>query len=72
MVQSTAFGAGASEEAKAAALKAIADLKGGAPIFVGPLKDNTGKQVIDKTLGLYDPALWGTNYLIEGIVGSIT
>ena len=72
MVQSTPFGAGASEEAKAAALKAIAAMKAGEPIFTGPLKDNTGKLVIEKTLGLYDPALWGTNYLIEGVVGSIT
>jgi len=72
MVQSTAFGAGATEEAKAAATKAIAALKGGAPIFVGPLKDNKGNTVIEGTLGLYDGALWGTDYLLEGIVGSIT
>jgi simple sugar transport system substrate-binding protein len=72
MVASTAFGAGATEEAKAAAEKAIAEVKGGAPIFVGPLKDNTGKQVIDGPLGLYDGSLWGTDYLIEGVVGSLT
>jgi basic membrane protein A len=72
MVQSTPFGAGATEKAKAAAIKEIAAMKAGNPIFVGPLKDNTGKLVIDKTLGLYDPALWKTNYLIEGVVGSIT
>ena len=52
--------------------RAIAEVKGGAPIFVGPLKDNTGKLVIEGTLGLYDGALWGTDYLLEGIVGSIT
>jgi basic membrane protein A and related proteins len=72
MVQSSPFGAGASEAAKAAAVKAMAATKAGEPIFVGPLKDNTGKVVIEKTLGLYDGALWGTNYLIEGVVGSIT
>lgn len=72
MVQSTAFGAGASEAAKAAAVKAIEAVKGGAPIFVGPLKDNTGKTVVEGTLGLYDGALWGTDYLLEGVVGSIT
>ena len=72
MVQSTPFGAGATEAAKAAATKAIAEVKGGAPIFVGPIKDNTGKVVSEKTLGLYDGALWGTNYLVEGVVGSIT
>ncbi|HEY4404362.1 MAG TPA: BMP family ABC transporter substrate-binding protein [Xanthobacteraceae bacterium] len=72
MVQSSPFGAGATEQAKAAATKAMAEMKAGAPIFVGPFKDNTGKLVSDKTMGLYDPALWGTNYLIEGVVGSIT
>lgn len=72
MVQSTAFGAGASEAAKAAAVKAIEAVKSGAPIFVGPLKDNTGKTVVEGTLGLYDGALWGTDYLLEGVVGSIT
>ena len=69
---STAFGAGATEAAIAAATKAIEETKAGTPIFVGPLKDNTGKVVIEGTLGLYDGALWGTDYLLEGIVGSIT
>lgn len=72
MVQNTAFGAGASDAARSAGPPAIAELKAGAPIFVGPLKDNTGKQVADKTLGLYDPGLWGTNYLVEGVIGSVT
>lgn len=72
MVASTAFGAGASEAAIAAATKAIAETKAGTPIFVGPIKDNTGKVVIPGTLGLYDGVLWGTDYLVEGVVGSIT
>ncbi|MEO6014477.1 MAG: BMP family ABC transporter substrate-binding protein [Devosia sp.] len=72
MVASTPFGAGATEPAIAAATAAIADMTAGKPIFVGPLKDNTGKVVIEGTLGLYDGALWGTDYLLEGIVGSIT
>jgi simple sugar transport system substrate-binding protein len=72
MVQSTAFGAGASDEVRKAATEAIAGLKGGAPIFVGPLKDNKGKVVSEKTLSLYEPSLWGTNYLVEGVIGSIT
>jgi simple sugar transport system substrate-binding protein len=72
MVKSTAFGAGASDAARKATLAAIEDLKAGKPIFVGPLKDNKGAVVIDKTLGLYDDSLWGTNYLLEGVVGSIT
>jgi simple sugar transport system substrate-binding protein len=72
MVQSTAFGKGATEGAIAAATAAIEEVKGGASIFVGPLKDNTGKVVIEGTLGLYDGALWGTDYLLEGVIGSIT
>jgi basic membrane protein A and related proteins len=72
MVKSSPFGAGASEAARTAALAAIADLKAGKPIFVGPIKDNKGKLVIDKTLGLYDGSLWGTDYLIEGVIGSVT
>ncbi len=72
MVQSSPFGAGASEAGKTAATKAIAAVKNGAPIFVGPLKDNKGRLVVGKTLGLYDPALWSTDYLIEGVAGSIT
>jgi simple sugar transport system substrate-binding protein len=72
MVQSTPFGAGATEEGIAAATAAIAELKGGAPIFVGPLKSNDGRLVVEGTLGLYDGALWGTDYLLEGIIGSIT
>jgi len=72
MVKSTAFGAGATEPARRAAAAAIERLKAGDPIFVGPLRDNKGNVVIDKTLGLYDGALWQTNYLLEGIVGSVT
>jgi basic membrane protein A len=72
MVASTAFGAGATEQAIAAATKAIEETRGGAPIFVGPIKDNQGKLVIEGTLGLYDGALWGTDYLVEGVIGSLT
>jgi basic membrane protein A len=72
MVASTKFGPGATEAGIAAALAAIEEVKGGAPIFVGPLKDNTGRTVIEGTLGLYDGALWGTDYLLEGVIGSVT
>ena len=72
MVQNSPFGAGASEAARAAATAAIADLKASKPIYVGPLKDNKGKVVIDKTYDNYDPYLDGMNYLLEGVVGSIT
>ncbi|HEY4066623.1 MAG TPA: BMP family ABC transporter substrate-binding protein [Burkholderiaceae bacterium] len=72
MVQSTPFGAGASEKARNAATLAIADLKAGKPIFVGPIKSNTGKLVIDKSYGNYDPFLDQMNYLVEGVVGSLS
>ena len=72
MVQNTAFGAGASEAARAAATVAIADLKANKPIYVGPLKDNKGAVVIDKAYDNKDPYLDGMNYLLEGVVGSIT
>jgi simple sugar transport system substrate-binding protein len=72
-VQNTPFGAGATDAGKKAAIVAIADLKAGKPIYVGPLKDNkTGKVVIDKTYDNYDPYLDQMNYLLEGVVGSIT
>jgi hypothetical protein len=28
--------------------------------------------VLRKTLNLYEPSLWRTNYLIAGVVGSVT
>jgi simple sugar transport system substrate-binding protein len=73
MVQNSPFGAGASEEARKAAMAAIADLKAKKPIYVGPLKDNkTGKVVIDKAYDNLDPFLDQMNYLLEGVTGSIT
>ncbi len=71
MVRSTPFGAGASEGARHAATAAIAGLKAGKPIFVGPIKGNTGKVVVDKTYGNYDPFLDRMNFLVEGVNGSI-
>lgn len=72
MVRNTAYGAGATPEAIAAADAAIADLKAGKPIYVGPLKDNAGNVVIDKTYDNYDPFLDGMGYLLEGVIGSTT
>ncbi len=72
MVQNTAFGAGATPEAIKAAEAAIAGLKAKKPIYVGPLKDNAGNLVIDKTYDNYDPTLDGMGYLLEGVIGSIT
>jgi simple sugar transport system substrate-binding protein len=72
MVQNSPFGAGASEPARKAATAAIADLKAKKPIYVGPLKDNKGKVVIDKTYDNLDPFLDKMDYLLEGVVGSTT
>jgi len=73
MVMNTAFGPGATEPAQKAAMAAMADLKAKKPIYVGPLKDNkTGKIVIDKTYDNLDPFLDKMDYLLEGVVGSIT
>ncbi|MEA3119346.1 MAG: basic rane protein, partial [Paraburkholderia sp.] len=71
LVASTSFGAGATEGARKAALQAIADLKAGKPIYAGPIRSNTGKIVIDKTYGNYDPFLEQTTYLVEGVHGSV-
>ena len=72
MVQNSPFGAGCTPEAKKAAESAIADLKAKKPIYVGPLKDNKGNVVIAKTYDNLDPFLDQMNYLLEGVVGSIT
>jgi basic membrane protein A and related proteins len=71
MVMSTPFGAGASEKARNAATSAIAELKAGKSIFVGPIKSNKGVVVIDKSYGNYDPFLDKMNYLVEGVIGAL-
>ena len=71
-VRNTPFGAAATPEAKKAALAAIEGLKAKKPIYVGPLKDNKGKLVIDKTYGNLDPYLDKMDYLLEGVIGSTT
>jgi len=72
MLRNTAYGAGATPEAIKAADAAIEGLKAKKPIYVGPLKDNTGKLVIEGTKDNYDPVLDGMNFLLEGVQGSIT
>lgn len=73
-VQSSPFGAGANPAAIKAAETAIQAMKDEEPIFVGPIKDNTGKVVVPAgtIYGPYAPELFQTNYLIEGVIGSIT
>ncbi len=73
-VQNTAYGAGASDAAKKAADAAKADLKANKAYVVGPIKDNTGKERVAAGVAIdnYDVALERTDYLVEGVVGSIT
>ena len=73
-VQNTAFGAGASEAARKAATAAIADLKANKPYVAGELKDNKGNVVVPagKVIDNYDVFLETTNYLVEGVIGSLT
>jgi basic membrane protein A len=73
-VRSSPFGAGATPPAIAAATTAMRAMKANDAIFVGPIKDNTGKLVVPAgtTLGPYADELQRTDYLIEGVVGSLT
>jgi simple sugar transport system substrate-binding protein len=70
-VRSSPFGAA---EAINAATTAMQAMKNEDAIFVGPIMDNTGKRVVPAgtTYGPYADELQQTNYLIEGVIGSIT
>ncbi len=72
-VRSSPFGAGATPEAINAANTAIQAMKNGDAIFVGPIMDNTGKPVVPAgtSYGPYADELQQTNYLIQGVIGSI-
>ncbi|MEX2167361.1 MAG: BMP family ABC transporter substrate-binding protein, partial [Methyloceanibacter sp.] len=73
-VRSSLFGAGATPQAINAAKTAMQAMKNEDAIFVGPIKDNAGKVVVPAgtTYGPYADELLQTNYLIEGVIGSIT
>jgi simple sugar transport system substrate-binding protein len=72
-VRSSPFGAGATPEAIVAATTAIQAMKNGDAIFAGPIKDTAGKIVVPAgtVYGPYDEALLKTDYLIEGIIGTL-
>ena len=72
-VASSPFGAGATPAAINAAKTAIQAMKDNDAIFAGPIKDNKGKAVVPAgtSYGPYAEELQETNYLIEGVVGSI-
>lgn len=72
-VKQSPFGPAVSDDAKAAVEKVKKEmLAGGFVIFKGPLKDNTGKEVI--ALGANqeqtDPKLEAMDYLVAGVIGS--
>ncbi|MBO6781834.1 MAG: BMP family ABC transporter substrate-binding protein [Alphaproteobacteria bacterium] len=73
-VQNTPYGAGASAEAIAAADAARAEVKAGKPIFTGPILKQDGSVLVGAGASLdnYDPMLDRTDFLIEGVIGSIT
>ncbi len=72
-VQSTPYGAGATAAAVAAADAAKADMAALKPVFVGPMMDNSGKEVIaaGTTHAPYDTWLEQTSFLVDGVIGSI-
>lgn len=73
-VRSSPFGAGATPKAIDAAKAAIVAMRAETPIFVGPISDNSGRLVVPAgtTYGPYADELQRTDYLIEGVIGSIT
>jgi basic membrane protein A len=73
-IKMSPYGAAVSADAKAKAKKAEESLtRGELVIFQGPLKDNTGKEVLAEGVkqGQTDIALEQMNYLVEGVKGSI-
>jgi simple sugar transport system substrate-binding protein len=73
-VKMSAFGPAVSAEARkhSDAVKAQI-MKGGFAVFKGPLKDNTGKEVIAAGKAYPEKAieLESCNYLVQGVVGAI-
>jgi len=73
-IKMSPYGAAVSEEAKKKADEAKAKLTDGSlVIYSGPLKDNTGKEVIaaGAKLAQRDIALESMGYLVEGVKGSV-
>ena len=73
-VKMSPYGAAVGDKARKAADEVRAKmLKGEFVIFKGPLKDNTGKEVIaaGKSFAQQAIELEGMNYLVEGVIGSV-
>jgi simple sugar transport system substrate-binding protein len=72
-IKMSAYGPAVSDEAKSKAEEAKAKLTAGSlTIFKGPLKDNTGKELLASGTeqGQTDIALEKMDYLVEGVKGS--
>jgi simple sugar transport system substrate-binding protein len=73
-VKMSAYGKSDSDAAKnkADGIKAQM-MRGDYVLFKGPLKDNTGKEVIAAGISLKqtDPVLEQMNYLVEGVIGKV-
>ncbi len=72
-VKLSPFGPAVPKEAQEKIDAIKADMTAGKfQMFKGPLMDNKGKEVIPtgKAYDDQDPALWGMNYLVEGVIGS--
>ena len=73
IVKLSPYGAAVSDKTKADADAVKAKfMAGGFVIYKGPIKDNTGKVVIEagKELGQTDIALESMDYLVEGVIGT--
>jgi len=74
IVKMSPYGPAATPEGKKAADEAKAKLmKGDFVIFMGPLKDNTGKEIVaaGKGFGQRDVELEKMNYLLDGVEGKV-
>jgi simple sugar transport system substrate-binding protein len=74
-IKTSPWGPAASDEAKKAGEAALAQLQAGSlVIYKGPLKDNTGKEVIPAGVEYGQRAieLESMDYLVEGVIGSIS
>lgn len=72
LVKSSPYGKPVSAKAKAHADKVRAQfLKGDFVVYQGPIKDNTGKEVIPKGKGYEQTDIWleSMDWLVEGVVG---
>jgi basic membrane protein A len=73
LVKSSPYGTAVSAKAKADADKVRAQfMKGDFVVYQGPIKDNTGKEVIPKGKAYGQTDIWleSMNWLVEGVIGS--